>query len=129
MIFLLPPGLHNMPERKNSSSNKVFIHKNKVGHCTFFFKVMTSILWGFISKIPMLIFITYSSLIHIITLFFSLFSYGFMCGIGCAMVRDTSGLMLGQYFKRRREIVEFLSTMGIGFGIAIFSNVYHLGLG
>merc|ERR1712223_1176910 len=56
-------------------------------------------------------------------------SYGFVCGIGCAMVRDTSGLMLGQYFKRRREIVEFLSTMGIGFGIAIFSNVYHMGLG
>ena len=60
---------------------------------------------------------------------FSFFSYGFLCGIGCAMVRDTSGLMLGQYFKRKRELVETLSSTGIGFGIAIFSNVYHAGLG
>merc|ERR1719225_1987563 len=56
-------------------------------------------------------------------------SYGIVCGIGCAMVRETSSLMLGQYFKRRRELVEALSSAGIGFGIAIFSNVYHLGLG
>ena len=57
------------------------------------------------------------------------YSYGFLCGIGCAMVRDTSSLMLGQYFKRRRELVETLSATGIGVGIAIFSNVYHWGLG
>ena len=56
-------------------------------------------------------------------------SYGIVCGIGCAMVRETSSLMLGQYFKRRRELVEALSSSGIGFGIAIFSNVYHQGLG
>jgi hypothetical protein len=37
--------------------------------------------------------------------------------------------MLGQYFKRKRELVEALSTTGIGFGLAIFSNVYHVGLG
>ena len=106
-----------MPERKNSSSNKVFIHKNKVGHCT----------------IMRIYFKNPNADIHNIfqpnSDYYFLFSYGFMCGIGCAMVRDTSGLMLGQYFKRRREIVEFLSTMGIGFGIAIFSNVYHMGLG
>ena len=56
-------------------------------------------------------------------------SYGLLCGIGCAMVRETSTLMLGQYFKRKRELVEALSTMGVGFGLAIFSNVYHVGLG
>lgn len=60
---------------------------------------------------------------------YNLFSYGIVGGIGCAMVRETSSLMLGQYFKRRRELVEALSSAGIGFGIAIFSNVYHLGLG
>jgi hypothetical protein len=58
-----------------------------------------------------------------------LLSYGVLFGIGCAMVRDTSSLMLGQYFKRRRELVETLSSMGTGFGIAIFSNVYQVGLG
>ncbi len=45
------------------------------------------------------------------------------------MVRETSSLMLGQYFKRRRELVETLATTGVGFGIAIFSNVFRAGLG
>jgi hypothetical protein len=43
------------------------------------------------------------------------------------MVRETSTLMLSQYFKRRRELVEMLSTAGTGLGIAIFSNIYHTG--
>jgi hypothetical protein len=39
------------------------------------------------------------------------------------MVRETSTLMLSQYFKRKREMVEMLSGMGTGAGIAVFTNV------
>ena len=35
-------------------------------------------------------------------------SHGFVVGVGVGMVRDTATLMLGQYFKRRREQVEIL---------------------
>ena len=56
------------------------------------------------------------------------FSYGILFGVGCAMVRETSTLMLSQYFKRRREIVEMIASTGTGFGIAIFSNVFRSGM-
>jgi hypothetical protein len=56
------------------------------------------------------------------------FSYGILFGIGCAMVRETSTLMLSQYFKRRREVVEMIASTGTGCGIAIFSNVYRSGM-
>ncbi|QQP49896.1 GH13704, partial [Caligus rogercresseyi] len=51
-----------------------------------------------------------------------------MCAIGSSMVRETATLMLSQYFKRRREMVEMFSGSGVGFGIAIFSNVYSSGI-
>ena len=55
------------------------------------------------------------------------FSYGLLFGIGCSMVRDTSSLMLSQYFKRKRDLAETLAATGSGVGIAIFSNVYQAG--
>ena len=45
------------------------------------------------------------------------------------MSRDSATLMVGQYFKRRREVVEMLASSGTGLGIAIFSNVFRNGLG
>jgi hypothetical protein len=33
-------------------------------------------------------------------------------GVGVGMTRDTSTLMVGQYFKRRRELVEILLGRG-----------------
>ena len=68
----------------------------------------------------------YFSYIYISKL--SFFSYGILFGVGCAMVRETSTLMLSQYFKRRREIVEMIASTGTGFGIAIFSNVFRSGM-
>ena len=41
-----------------------------------------------------------------------------------AIVND----VMSQYFKRRREVVEMLSSSGTGLGIAIFSNLFHSGL-
>ncbi|CAG2069580.1 unnamed protein product [Timema podura] len=45
-------------------------------------------------------------------------------GLGTGMVRETSSLMLGNYFKRRREFVEMVVQAGAGVGIALFSVFY-----
>ncbi|KAI1286975.1 Monocarboxylate transporter 14 [Halotydeus destructor] len=45
-------------------------------------------------------------------------SYGLFVGIGTAMVRETSVIMVGQYFKKRRELVEIIILSGSGLGIA-----------
>ena len=47
-----------------------------------------------------------------------LVSYGIFIGVGTAMIRDTSVIMVGQYFKRRRELVEIVVLSGTGLGIA-----------
>ena len=60
-------------------------------------------------------------------MFFLFFSYGLLFSLGCAMVRETSTLMLSQYFKRRRELVEMFAACGTGVGIAIFTNIFHAG--
>jgi hypothetical protein len=38
------------------------------------------------------------------------------------MVRETSVLMLSQYFKRRREQVEVVASLGGGLGLILFSK-------
>ncbi|GBN55543.1 hypothetical protein AVEN_227835-1 [Araneus ventricosus] len=48
-------------------------------------------------------------------------SYGFVMALGLSLARVTSSLMIGQYFKRRREKVEAIVTSGIGGGVIIFS--------
>ena len=42
-------------------------------------------------------------------------------GVGVGLTRDTSSLMVGQYFKRRREFVEIFLVSGSGLGIAVMS--------
>ena len=51
-----------------------------------------------------------------------MFSYGLMLGVGCGMVRETSVLMLSQYFKRQREQVEVAASLGGGIGVILFSK-------
>ena len=46
-------------------------------------------------------------------------SYGLVMGVGVGMVLDTSTLMLGQYFKRRRELLEILIVSGRGVGVCL----------
>ncbi len=53
---------------------------------------------------------------------FLLPSYGLLLGVGCGMVRETSVLMLSQYFKRRREQVEVVASLGSGLGVILFSK-------
>ncbi|KAL5280342.1 hypothetical protein ACFFRR_004369 [Megaselia abdita] len=58
-----------------------------------------------------------------------IFSYGFVIGIGVAMVRESSTIMLGNYFKKRREFVEAVAMLGEGIGIALFSVILKEGVG
>ncbi|KAK6628061.1 hypothetical protein RUM44_010543 [Polyplax serrata] len=56
-------------------------------------------------------------------------SYGIVMGIGVSLVRETSSLMLGHYFKRRREFVEMVSQAGAGIGITLISVFYKEAVG
>ncbi|KAG8225690.1 hypothetical protein J437_LFUL001722, partial [Ladona fulva] len=56
-------------------------------------------------------------------------SYGVFLGVGTCLVRETSGLMLGHYFKRRREFVEIVVQAGGGIGVTLFSVFYKEVLG
>lgn len=42
-------------------------------------------------------------------------------GVGVAMTRDPATLMVGQYFKRKRELVEIFLVSGSGLGITTMS--------
>ncbi|XP_067624694.1 uncharacterized protein [Eurosta solidaginis] len=57
------------------------------------------------------------------------FSYGIIFGIAVAMVRESSTIMLGNYFKRRRQFVEMVAMSGEGVGISIFSVILREGVG
>lgn len=46
------------------------------------------------------------------------FSHGIFVGIGCAMIRDPAVIMVGQYFKKKRELVEIIVLASQGLGIA-----------
>ena len=39
------------------------------------------------------------------------------------MTRDTATLMVGQYFKRRRQLVEIFLVSGSGLGISVMSSI------
>lgn len=45
------------------------------------------------------------------------------------MVQETSGLVLGHYFKKRREFVEMVVQTGTGVGMALFSVLYKEAVG
>lgn len=56
-------------------------------------------------------------------------SLGIVFGIGVSMVREASTVMLGNYFKRRRQFVEMVAMSGEGVGIALFSVILKEGVG
>lgn len=53
---------------------------------------------------------------------------GIVVGVGATMVRESSAVMLGHYFKRRRQFVEMITMSGEGVGIALFSVILKEGL-
>ena len=56
-------------------------------------------------------------------------SYGLLFGVSCAAVRETSSMMVGQYFKMRRDLAEMWSLSGVGMGILVFSLLYFQAIG
>jgi hypothetical protein len=50
-------------------------------------------------------------------------------GFGASMVRDSASVMIGHYFKRRRQFVEMIVMAGEGVGIALFSVILKEGVG
>ena len=52
-------------------------------------------------------------------------SLGIIQGIGISFTRDAGALMLGQYFKRRREVVEIVLVSSPGVGIIVISKLAH----
>ena len=57
------------------------------------------------------------------------FSYGLVLGIGIGLTRETSDLMTGQYFKRRREFVEIIVQSGAGIGLTLVSTILRYSVG
>ena len=49
--------------------------------------------------------------------------------IAIALVRESSALMVGQYFKRRRDFVEIVVQIGAGIGVILFSVFFKEALG
>ena len=76
---------------------------------------LTAVVGGLITSLGLL-FTSFASQFH--QLFFS---YGIMLGVGVGFARDTSTLMVAQYFKRKRELVEVVVLSGSGCGITLMS--------
>ncbi len=53
----------------------------------------------------------------------------FLPGIGVGMIRDPATLMLGQYFKRKRDLVEVVLVASSGVGLAVMSVLIQVSLG
>ncbi|XP_066994725.2 monocarboxylate transporter 4 [Anabrus simplex] len=84
---------------------------------------LTAVLGGLVMALACL-FTSFAEELHQVIL-----SYGVVMGVGTGMVRETSSLMLGHYFKRRREFVEMVVQAGGGVGIALFSVLYKEAVG
>ena len=52
-------------------------------------------------------------------------SYGLIMSTGISMAQNSFMLMLGQYFKKRRELVEIFVVSGTGGGLMVVSAVLN----
>lgn len=57
------------------------------------------------------------------------FSYALLLGLGVNVTRDCSTVMVAQYFKKRRELVEVFVVAGSGAGAAVMAWFYWRGIG
>ncbi|XP_014292122.1 monocarboxylate transporter 2 [Halyomorpha halys] len=76
---------------------------------------LTAVMGGLVTALGIL-FTSFATQFHQVFI-----SYGAILGIGVSMTRDCSTLMVAQYFKRRRELVEIFIVSGSGLGIAVMS--------
>lgn len=54
---------------------------------------------------------------------------GIIVGFGSSLVRESASVMIGHYFKRRRQFVEMITMSGEGVGVALFSVILKEGVG
>lgn len=98
-----------------STSVSLFISPITIAFCRRKSTRLTAVMGGLVTALGCL-FTSFAGQFH--QLFFS---YGAVVGVGVGLTRDTSTLMVGQYFKRRRDLVEILLVSGSGLGLSSMS--------
>ncbi|CAB4069082.1 unnamed protein product [Lepeophtheirus salmonis] len=106
-----------------STSVSLLISPFTIAVCRLKSTRLTAVLGGLITALGCL-FTSFASQFH--QLFFS---YGTMVGIGVGMSRDPTTLMVGQYFKRKRELMEIFLVSGSGVGLSIMSYFIKFAIG
>lgn len=66
--------------------------------------------------------------VWIISIIYLLYE-GLIVGLGVGITRDCSIVMIGQYFKKKREFVEIFAVSGSGLGIIIMSMFVRNAIG
>ncbi|XP_050578340.1 monocarboxylate transporter 10-like [Bombus affinis] len=94
-----------------------------VGACRRGSTRLTAVIGGFVLALASF-FTSFAAELHQVLL-----SYGVVLGTGAGFVRETAGLMLGHYFRKRREFVEMIVQAGAGVGIVLFSVFYREAVG
>ncbi|OQR68301.1 hypothetical protein BIW11_12997, partial [Tropilaelaps mercedesae] len=84
-----------------------------VGVCRRKSTRLLAVLGGLVAALAVL-FTSFASQFHQLFI-----SYGVILGCGISMTRDCSVFMVGQYFKKRRELVELILATGTGTGISV----------
>ena len=91
--------------------------------CSTYSPRLVAVAGGLIINLAFL-FTSFSNQLHQVFI-----SYGLLLPIGCSAVRDSSSIMVGQYFKERRPLAETVVLSGIGVGLTLFSLIYRQALG
>ena len=99
-----------------SISASLFLSPLTVAICKRKSTRITAVVGGLVLSLGCL-FTSFASQFHQI-----IFSYGIVMGVGVSFVRDTSTLMVGQYFKRKREIMEIVMVSASGVGLWVMSH-------
>lgn len=84
---------------------------------------LTAIIGGLISTLGCL-FASFASQFHQVFI-----SFGIFLAIGIGITKESANLMVGQYFKRRRPMVEIFIQSSFGIGIAIMSPFINWSIG
>ncbi|XP_071445390.1 monocarboxylate transporter 2-like [Hetaerina americana] len=106
-----------------STAVALFLSPVTIAFCRRKSTRVTAVLGGLVTALGCL-FSSFASQFH--QLFFS---YGAVVGVGVGLTRDTSTLMVSQYFKRRRELVEIFIVAGSGIGLALMSAFIKAAVG
>ncbi|XP_050026504.2 monocarboxylate transporter 11-like [Dermacentor andersoni] len=106
-----------------SLASSMFVSPVVVAWCRRKSVRLTAVLGGLVAALGCL-FSSFASQLHQ-----GLFSQGLVLGLGLGMARDAGGLVLGQYFKRRRHCAEVVACAGSGLGTAAMAAFFHSVLG